>query len=366
MSKPIASLLLVLVFTCITCVASPSGAQDQQQVSPEEALQAKIEIGRVEFHDPRLTSLRGTMSCATCHIHNAKYGGGDGRKKAVGPANNLERGTGRLGIRNVPSLYRCYGLEKRPADRDGRAANVKVNEGGKQVTLGLYEACLQAVTDPLVMALPNIQTMVNRVAAVPSLRRLSITAYGTEGFNEYRVRDCMVAYLKTIDSPNLPADRLAAGLPTNLPETALKGWPIFQRECMSCHKPEMEWQDYEYHNTGLATRSNNRDLLRALVTGNPADTFKTRTQTLVEVYKTAPYGFDGSVKTFHEIVMYFAAGGRYKVNGVDVIAPNIDPLIKAIKVTKQEYPYLESFVELGFQSEDFQEDPNLTPYTATK
>ena len=71
----------------------------------------KVELGRILFHDPRLSST-GTVSCASCH--NTMLGGEDNRPNSMGV--NGQTGAVVLQLYGILRLMRCNsGMAVQPA-----------------------------------------------------------------------------------------------------------------------------------------------------------------------------------------------------------------------------------------------------------
>lgn len=300
---------------------------------------AQVRLGYEVFFDARVLSIQGTMSCASCHNPDPKFGYSDGRKVAVGQIGATGTGLGLLGVRNTRTLVNSSGLEKRPANSDGRAP-------------GLYAQCFQAVTDPLVLGMPSVQATVDRVNSVERYRDLAAIAYKHAYVTEAELRQAVVAFLKTLNSNDLPADRLAAGEETALPAAAVRGWKVFQKHCIVCHDPKNDWRDYQFHNIGISSRSRSTDRGRGAIT-TAADNWKFATPTLREIAKTRPYMHNGSLSSLEEVVGFFANGGKYVIAGRVQIDPNIDPLVAAIEFNAAEASDLKAFLELGFQGANY-------------
>ncbi len=330
--------LLVLIGFC--AVNAAYGADPV--VSPKAA---KERFGHLAFFDRRL-SVDGVESCSSCHNPDIRFGWSDGRKVAVGRIATAQTRTGFLGIRNTKSLIDCWRLENRPCNADGRAPSLNAQ-------------CLQAVTDPLVMGLPSIQVGVDRFNRDPIYRALAFRAWGSEAFGEANLREALVAFLVTIRSSDMPADRLAAGLPVAVPAAVERGWVVFKAHCAGCHVPEQGWRDFKYHNIGIASRSRSNDTGRGLISGSAADNFKFLTPGLSEVAKHAPYMHDGSLGTIEEVVGFFRYGGHFQLGGQTLRDPGIDPEVADISFSKEEGSDLVEFVKLGFQGEryPFRENP---------
>jgi cytochrome c peroxidase len=288
--------------------------------------------------------LRRTICCADCHNPDPKFGWSDGRKLAVGDFGNPNAPLGILGLRNSRTLINCGALENRLCWGDGR-------------TDGLFNQCMTAVQDPRVGAMPSVQAVVDRINAKAKYRELALAAYGSPTISEGQLRDCMVAFLKTIRSDDLPADRLAAGLPVNLPAGALRGGELFKIHCTSCHNPATDWRDYEFHNIGIAARSQSTDTGRGAVTNNPADNYAFATPTLREVAKHQPFMHDGSLPTLVDVAAFKGAGGRFKLDGQIKRDPNTDERIKSINLNADQQADVVDFLELAFQN-----PPSKYPY----
>jgi cytochrome c peroxidase len=219
--------------------------------------------------------------------------------------------------------------------------------------------CLQAVRDPTVMAMPSIQAVVDRINRQKQYRDLAEIAYGRRDLTEANVRECLVVFLRTLTSRDLPADRLARGDESGLPAEALEGWPTFQANCLVCHDPKYGWRDQHWHNAGLSARSgNNLDRGRGAITGRAADDYCFRTAPMVECAKRPPYGHDGSLPDLETAVWYFAKGGRYVRNGRVQRAVAIDPLIARIHIPDKDIRPLITFCRLAFQGEHYADVQN--------
>ncbi len=288
-------------------------------------------------------SVDGTMSCAHCHNPDKRFGYSEGRQIAVGRIAAAGSPLGLIGIRNVPTLLRVR--SKLLCDTDGRAT--------------LATACIQAITDIRVFGQPSLQAMVDRINSRPRYVQLSQFAFpAPAGFDLYRVQECLVTFVSTIDSPNLPADRLAAGLKVTLPDSARRGWEVFQAWCITCHDPRQDWRDNQFHNIGMSARAGNADLGRGAITGNAADNFHFATPTMVEIAKHGPYMHDGSIRTLEEAVGFFGAGGYYVIGNEIREDPTRDDLVKAIRITATDQADLVNCMKYVFQGEDYREATN--------
>lgn len=338
----------LLFVACAVCVLFEIHSRTSVAQSPKiPPVKAAEQLGYELFFDAEVLSVDGTMSCASCHIPDPKFGYSDGRKIAVGRINAQGSPLGLLGVRNTRTLINVAGIEDGLQDSDGRLK-------------GVMQSCVQAVTDPLVLGHASIDDMVARAARRPRYQELARLAYGSPGVTDTRLRSSLVYFLRKLRSDDLPADRLAAGIKVDLPESALRGWQVFQRHCTVCHAPENDWRDEDFHNIGISSRSLSSDRGRGAITGNASDNFSFATPTMREIVKTGPYMHDGSLKSLDDVVGYFAYGGIYRRNGQLLRDPAIDPLVAPIRYSKREAADLKDFLELGFQGENypFFDDPH--------
>lgn len=339
-------LLVVLLVLMAVAVCS---AREPAPLRPTNKKDAQIRLGYELFYDKGALSLEGTMSCASCHMGDKKHGWGDGRKIAVGAIGTTDSATGRLNTRNSKSLINVP--EDRFLDYDGRV-------------FGIYRQCFQAVVDRDVFNMPSIQAVVNRVNQNKRYQTLAKTAYNKPSVDERELRECMVAFILCIRWDDLPADRLANGQDVTLPASAVRGWVIFQKFCIACHQPENDWQDFQFHDIGIAARSRSTDKLLGVVTEKEADDFKARTCGLAGSPFNPPYMHDGSLATMKEVVDYFAMGGRYKIKGTNepLRGRTIDPLVAKIHIPKSEdRADLLDFMNFGFQRPDEDDESKNYP-----
>jgi len=308
------------------------GTAQAQQLPPQIALQ---QLGHELFFDKSLSAL-GNISCASCHNPDIRYGYSDRLRVAVGLPGVAGAPLGIVGLRNTMGLLRVAHKENKLAFRDGRVD-------------GLYRQCLAASTDPRVMGQPNVQSLVAQAAKNQRYQRLSQAAYA-KPLDESIVRAALVAFIKGLNYEDLPADRLAAGLPIEVPDSVRRGWALAQKWCVSCHIPGNDWTDDEFHNIGISLRSGSNDRGRGLITGNPADDYAFITPTLAGCPHNPPYMHDGSLETLEQVVYYKASGGVYMArDGSHKRDRLIDPRIKRISLNRQEADDVVAWLKLAMQ-----------------
>jgi cytochrome c peroxidase len=107
-------------------------------------------------------------------------------------------------------------------------------------------------------------------------------------------------------------------------------------QCWRCHGGS-NFTDERFHNTGVGWGKKPADLGRAAVTRKEADRGKFKTPTLRGVALTGPYMHDGSVKTLEDVVEFYNKGG--------IANPGLDPLLKPLKLSKEEVQALVAFLK---------------------
>lgn len=139
------------------------------------ATDAKIELGKALYFDPRL-SREGNISCNSCHslatfgVDNLPFSPGD---------------TGELGARNSPTVFNA--ALHRAQFWDGRAADVEEQAG-------------MPIRNPVEMAIPSEQFLVDRLAAHPEYRQRFAEAFpGEENpLNYANISKALAAFERTL------------------------------------------------------------------------------------------------------------------------------------------------------------------------
>ena len=135
-----------------------------------------------------------------------------------------------------------------------------------------------------------------------------------------------------------PVDRFRFGDTSALSELEREGSRIFRgsANCTACHVgPNLT--DEEFHNTGVAWRTEPLDPGRHDVTGKKEDLGAFKTPTLREVARTAPYMHDGSLATLEAVVEFYDGGGEAN--------PHLDRRIRPLNLTEEEKSALVAFLK---------------------
>ncbi|KNZ31710.1 MAG: hypothetical protein AD742_15710 [Methylibium sp. NZG] len=282
----------------------------------------RVALGRALFFD-RSLSVNGTLSCAMCHVPAQGF-----------TVNEIRTSVGMEGAslrRNAPSLLNVGHV--RTPFLDGRADS-------------LEEQALQPFTNPHEMANPSIGSVLRRIDATPSHRRLVEHAWGRgQRITAARLGQALADYQRSLVAAGSPFDRWRYGdEPGALSAVEQRGFAAFvARGCTGCHlvgQRDALFSDGAFHNIGIATATRARaaqpvtaelvpglaatltpaELLRIgapdapdegrfEVTGHEADRRAFRTPTLRNAELTAPYMHNGSLATLEQVLDYYARGG---------------------------------------------------------
>ena len=286
--------------------------------------QAKIELGKHLYFDPRLSS-DNTISCASCH--DPKKGWSNGSAFATGVR-------GQVGGRSAPTIinsgYQYFQFW------DGRAQHV---EG----------QALGPIQNPIEMDL-TLEKLVVKLNKIEGYRRQFRDVFGTEVTSE-GIAKAIGAFERTVLSGNAPYDQFKAGDKTALSEAAERGRQVFfnKASCSACHAGS-NFSDGAFHNVGVGMKAAKPDLGRFSETKLEGDRGSFKTPTLREIARTAPYMHDGSLKTLEAVVDFYNKGG--------IDNPQRDEEIVPLKLTDQQKADLIKFLKEGLSSPDY---PEIAP-----
>ncbi|MEO6189124.1 MAG: cytochrome-c peroxidase, partial [Saprospiraceae bacterium] len=113
-------------------------------------------------------------------------------------------------------------------------------------------------------------------------------------------------------------------------------------ECFHCHGG-FNFTNDDYMNNGLDSDSEQTDIGRQKVTGDPSQKAKFKVPTLRNVALTAPYMHDGRFKTLEEVVDHYNTGLKNSVTVQDLLQYNLQP--GGLKLNAQDKSDLISFLK---------------------
>lgn len=279
---------------------------------------AQIELGRLLFFDPRLSSDR-RLSCSSCHQPSKAWADGLPRARGAG---------GRELARNAPSLLNVRDLSH--FFWDGRAPS-------------LEEQALFPIQSPDEMNM-SLPVLVGRLESMPEYARAFRAALGGPPDGP-RIGRALAAFESTIvSSPRNPFLRFRADR-SALSPAQKRGLVLFagKARCFLCHAGPLMMDDF-FHNTGVKPSPGAEDLGRFPYDRREPSRRAFKTPSLLEAARTAPYMHDGSLATLRDVVEFYDRGGDAREGQ--------DYFMRPLGLTAQEKDDLTSFLEaLGGPSE---------------
>jgi cytochrome c peroxidase len=317
----------------------------------------KVQLGRLLFFDPRM-SADGATSCNTCHPAHTGYTA----RTAISMG-----GTGTSHWRNSSTLYNVAYFEK--FNWDGARSSIEDQNDGawSGAVAGNVDADLAE----------------ERLAQVPDYRKRFKAVFGEEYPTWANALRAVAAFQRTLNSKNVPFDAFLKGDTKAISDAAKRGYKLFsgKANCVRCHDGAL-LSDDRFHNLGVPPspdffNSPNKQITfrfeqtsngvpRKLyesarddfglyyVTKRPGDIGKFRTASLRELKHTAPYMHNGVFKTLPEVIDFYDQGGGKH--------PNKSPLLKPLKLTKDEKADLLAFLENLSGDPLADKPPPLPPY----
>ncbi|MCC7374457.1 MAG: hypothetical protein IT581_07360 [Verrucomicrobiales bacterium] len=331
--------------------------------SDNPATTAKVELGRLLFFDPILSSTKD-VACATCH--HPGFGWGDGRATSVG-----------VGGAGLGPTRTFHGSEALPVL--GFNAPTLLNVGfnglvaGRTLDPGLspmfWDARVQGLERQVLVPIRTLGEMrdpscaesealsqaLQRVRAIPEYRRRFRDAFGgndENGVIAARLAQAVAAFERTLVTPDTPFDRFMRGDTAALNPEQKRGLEIFQTAgCAECHGGPM-FSDFQRHWIGVVDS-----------TAQGQRAF--RTPTLRNLSRTAPYMHNGSLRTLREVLVFYDQLGdavSETLDGGDASAqPRLDPLLRKLHLDPGDFASVEAFLGALEGSEGFQTAPATVP-----
>ena len=293
-----------LVFFIAASAALPARAYDWQalpdtapQAADNPSSPAKIELGKMLYFDPRLSST-GTVSCFSCH--SVMEGGDDHRPVSMGVH-------GLKGGRNAPTVWNAafHSVQF----WDGRAATLEDQAKGP-------------IANPVEMGMADVGLAVDRVRKIAGYQPYFDRAFGKgDNISADTIAKAIAVYERTLITPGSAYDRFVKGDKSALSAEQQRGMQDFvDAGCTSCHSganfdgPTLPVGQGFYMKFPLYAASPYvtkyhlaDDPGRYNATHNEADRNMWRVPTLRNLVYSAPYMHNGSVKSLDEAVRVMAS-----------------------------------------------------------
>lgn len=285
------------VVAIVPVLTTPQRLEIAQTDEPVQAIPQQIEVdppkvalGEKLFQDVRL-STNNQVSCLSCHSFS--LGGTDRRSRSIGI-------DGALTEVNTPTIFNAR-------------FNYRLNWNGKFTNLADHLDAL--MSNPQIMGV-RWPEAIRSLQQLPDYTRSFDRIY-PDGVTPTNIKDALVAYELSLNTPNSRFDRFLQGDKQALNPAEKEGYRLFKANgCVSCHQgvnvggnmfqPFGIIGDYlterEARHQGSRGKITTADLGRFNVTKNAADRHVFRVPSLRNVAVTAPYFHDGSAQTLEEAV----------------------------------------------------------------
>lgn len=304
----------------------PFGPLPESPYRRVDSLQAKTDLGRALFFDPRL-SVSNQISCSSCHDPN--LGWSDGKVSSLGHDHLT-------GSRNSISLLNVW--MKEPLFWDGRAEN-------------LVNQVHHPIVDPIEMN-QDISKLPEKLQKIEGYGELFNEAFEDSLVTIPRIAEALAQFQRTIVSRKSDFDRFLEGDKDALSDRQLEGLHLFRTKarCMNCHNGPL-FSDLQFHNLGLHYYGREReDLGRYNVTGNSDDVGKFRTPQLRDIMFTGPWFHNGLFGSMEGVMNMYNAGmarpkPRTGMKTDDPPYPTTSPLLKELNLTEDEMQAIIAFLE---------------------
>ena len=276
---------------------------------------AKVALGYVLFHDPRL-SVDNTVSCATCHdLSNA---GVDNHQYSHGVNDQL-------GGVNAPTVYNAvYNFVQ---FWDGRAVTLADQAAGPPL-------------NPIEMASPSFDDIIAKLQADKQFAKSFKEVY-PDGLTQENITDAIEEFERTLITPNSRFDKWLRGDDSAISADELAGYELFkQYDCATCHAgPNLGGLSYELmglRNHYFADRGlelTHEDNGRYKETQIERDRHRFKVPGLRNVEHTWPYYHDGTRETLEEAVKDMG----YYQSGVELNQTEVAQMVAFLKTLTGEY-----------------------------
>jgi cytochrome c peroxidase len=247
------------------------------------ATEAKVELGRMLFFEPRLSASRA-ISCNSCH--NLGLGGVDGSTTSIG--HRWQRGG-----RNAPTVLNAgFNLAQ---FWDGRAKDLEEQAGGP-------------IVNPIEMASTKTD-VVALLKTIPGYGAAFAAAFPGEAdpITLDNAQKAIAVFEATLITPNAPFDRYLRGDADALTKPQKAGLELFMKKgCSDCHNGQNIGGGM-YARFGAIIKPGAEylppaDKGRATVTKDDEDTYVYKVPTLRNITLTAPYFHTGKTWELREAV----------------------------------------------------------------
>ena len=245
---------------------------------------AKVELGRILYHDTRL-SVDNTVSCASCH--DLSTAGVDNKQYSEGVA-------GQFGGVNAPTVYNAvYNFVQ---FWDGRATTLAEQAAGPPL-------------NPVEMASPSFDDIIAKLTADKALTKQFKAVY-PDGWSQENITNAIEEFERTLITPNSRFDKWLRGDDMAITAEELEGYELFKEyNCATCHVGiNLGGESYElmglrkHYFADRGMDLTEEDNGRYKQTQQERDRHRFKVPGLRNVELTWPYYHDGTRATLEEAV----------------------------------------------------------------
>ncbi len=273
---------ITILALSVSFATAALAAQRNEPIQPIEPApvtdQAKVELGKQLFFDPRL-SKSGFISCNSCH--NLSMGGSDNLPTSIG--HNWQEGP----INSPTVLNSSLNLAQ---FWDGRAGDLKEQAGGP-------------IANPMEMGFTH-DLAVGVIESIPQYVESIKSVYKVDKISIDEITDAIAEFEKTLVTPNARFDQWLKGDDKALTAYELEGYNLFKSVgCTACHNG-VNVGGNSFQKMGLYEEYVTKNPAEGVagLSGRDTDRFKFKVPTLRNVELTYPYFHDGAYWKLEEAV----------------------------------------------------------------
>nr|WP_211364789.1 cytochrome-c peroxidase [Roseospira marina] len=285
------------------------------KINDNAVTKEKIELGRMLFFDPRLSSSH-LLSCNTCH--NLAMGGDDNLETSIGHG-------WQAGPRNAPTVYNA--VLNVAQFWDGRAEDLKTQAKGP-IQAGVEMNSRPDVVVATLKSMPEYVAHFDR--AFPN---------EDDAVTFDNLARAIEAFEATLLTPASPFDQYLEGNTNAMTEPQKRGLKTFiDTGCIACHSG-VNVGGQSYHPFGVVEQPGS-DILppddkgRFSVTETATDQYVFRAPALRNVARTAPYFHSGRVWDLKQAVAVMGVSQL----GEELNAQQVDDIVAFLTALNGEIP----------------------------
>lgn len=258
----------------------------------------KIELGRVLFHDTKL-SINNTVSCSSCHLQQHAFSDNvafsEGFREAVT-------------LRNSMPIFNDAFENRFFWDNSAR---------------GLENQVLLPIGNHIEMGIEDNNYLVDKLSLTEYYNQMFLEAYSRTNFGVNEVRDALARFVGSIYSANSKYDKAYKNNFEDFTQQERKGLSLYLKSgCNGCHNLEIDESalmvafsvdellnenDFR-RNLGLTGGETANIGLDLVYDDNGAGQGSFKTPSVRNVELTAPYMHDGRFETLEEVIEHYNEG----------------------------------------------------------